>query len=206
MTGAEQCPRCGLPVRRLPDSRWWCTTDGAVAALAEVEEPTAYALLRHVAASSFPTWLPWPMPAQWSLAGVGRAGDPQVQATVSACVAPDPFGGVADLVVVCEEPGVGLGTRYAGVPGRDVGREISGSPPTTRVSVAGHATPLWWLGGGPDRDGFVGEASGRWLWLVAWPASAGALVTDRLAFVNLHDLSHQIDLIPLTGRSRRLTG
>jgi len=202
----RSCPRCALPVRRLPGERWWCDTDGEVAALGEIEEPTAFALLRHVNASAFPTWVPWPMPAEWSLGGVGHAGEPRVQASVAAYATPDPLEGVADLVVVCEEPGVGLGARFAGASGLDVGRELAGSPATTRVTVAGHATPLWWLGGGPDRDAFVGEASGRWLWLVAWPPSAGALVNESLTFVDLHDLAPQVDLIPVTGRSRRLLG
>jgi len=201
-----QCPRCGVPVRQLADSSWWCGTDGAVVPLGEVEEPSILAMLRHLGGLAFPTWLPWPMPTHWSLAGVARAGDTDVQATVSAFVAPDPLSGVADLVVVCEEPGVGLGARFAGAPGVDVGREISGSPASTRVSVDGHSTPLWWVGGGTDRDVFVGEASGRWLWLVAWPASAGVLIAEVDALVDLRDLASQLELIPLSGRSQRLPG
>ncbi len=146
------------------------------------------------------------MPAQWSLAGVVSAGEPQVQATVTACVAPDPLGGVADLVVVCEEPGVGLGARYANEPGLDVGQQISGFPPVTRIDVAGHVTPLWWISGGAERDVFVGEASGRWLWVMAWPATAGALVSDLLSFADLRDLVGQLELIPLNGLSQRLCG
>lgn len=204
MAPTWQCPRCGHPVRNLPDGGWWCSTDGAVAPLREAEEPSVHALLRHLADASFPTWLPWPLPAQWAVAGVARAGEPQVQATVTACVAPDPLGAPADLVFVCEEPGVGLGARYAGAPGVDVGHEISGSPPTNRIDVAGHATPLWWISGGAERDIFVGEASGRWLWMVAWPAAAGALISDMLAFVDLRDLAGQLELIPLSGLSQRL--
>ena len=203
---AWQCPRCGAPVQRLPDSQWWCGADGAVAPLGEVAEPSIFDMLAHLNGLAFPTWVPWPMPAHWSLAGVARAGDPDVQATVSAYVAPNPVEGVADLVVVCEEPGVGLGARFAGAPGVDVGREISGSPATTRVNVDGHSTPLWWLGGGTDRDVFVGEASGRWLWLVAWPASAGVLVAEVDTLVDLRDLADQLELIPLSGRSQRLPG
>lgn len=206
MTAPRQCPRCGHPVRQLPDGRWWCSTDGAVAPLREAQPPSVHALLQHLADANFPTWLPWPMPAQWLVAGVARAGEPQVQATVTACVAPDLLGGLADLVVVCEEPGVGLGARYAGAPGLDVGHEITGSPPTNRIDVAGHATPLWWVSGGAERDIFVGEASGRWLWVVAWPATAGALITDMLTFADLADLAGHLELIPLTGLSQRLSG
>ena len=203
---AWQCPRCGAPVSRLTDSQWWCGADGAVVALGEVEETSVFALLHHLDAIGFPTWLPWPLPAQWALAGVARAGDREVQATVSACATPHPLGGVADVLIVCEEPGVGLGARFADAPALDVGREISGSPATTRVSVDGHSTPLWWVPIDTDRDVFVGEASGRWLWLVTWPASAGVLVGEVEALVDLRDLAGQLELIPLTTRSQRLPG
>ena len=203
---AWQCSRCGAPVAQLPDAQWWCDTDGAVVPLGDVEEPSIFAMLAHLEGVAFPTWLPWPMPAHWSLAGIARAGETDVQATVSGFVAPDPLGGVADLVVVCEEPGVGLGARFAGAPGLDVGREISGSPASTRLTVDGHATPLWWVPSDADRDVFVGEASGRWLWLVAWPASAGVLIAEVEALVDLRDLSDQLELIPLSGRSQRLPG
>jgi len=204
MHTAWRCPRCGAPVRQLSDERFWCWADGAVAAVAEIEEPTVSVLLRHVADTAFPTWLPWPLPAQWSVSGVARAGHPQVQATVLACTAPDPLGGLADVLIVCEEAGVGLGARYAGARGLDVGREISGSPATTTLPVDGHTTPLWWISGGPDRDVYVGEASGCWLWLVAWPASAGALISQDLALVDLHDLLGQLEIVPLGGLSARL--
>lgn len=161
-------------------------------------------LLRHIADTTFPTWLPWPFPAQWAVAGVARAGDPRVQATMLACTVPDPLGGAADVLIVCEEPGVGLGARYAGARGLDVGRQISGSPAVTRVTVNGHTTPLWWISGGAEREVFVGEASGCWLWLVTWPASAGALISEQLSLVDMHDLVAQLEFVPLGGLSARL--
>ncbi len=204
MTETCQCPRCGQPVLQLADASWWCSTHGPVAALWPVDEPSAESLRDHLEAASVPTWLPWPMPTPWSVAGVVRAGDPDVQATALACAAPDPVGGVADVVIVCEEPGVGLGARYAGLPTLDVGREISGSPPTTKVHVAGHATPLWWVGADTERDAFVGEASGRWLWVIAWPGSAGALLAEMPTLVDLHELHCQLELVPVSVRSPRL--
>jgi len=63
---------------------------------------------------------------------------------------------------------------------------------------------MWWIGGANDRDVFVGEASGRWLWIVAWPATAGALVHEGLPLVDLRDLMGQLEMIPLTGLCPRL--
>jgi hypothetical protein len=163
-----------------------------------------HALLTHITESQLPTWLPWPMPASWSVSGVGRAGDGDEQATVLACSGPDPLSGDADLVLVCEEPGVGLGAYYAGAQGLDVGRQISGFPAATRVQVGQHATPLWWVGERDDRDVHVGEASGRRPWIVAWPATAGAIIRSGLTFVDLKTLIGQLDVIPLSGLSRRL--
>ena len=205
MDAIWRCPRCTLPVARNEHGRWWCETDGDVAAVATPVEPSVHALLDHLSQVAAPTWVPWPMPGQWSLAGVGWAADSagEVQATTAACSGPDVISGAADLVIVCEEPAVGLGARYADVPGLDIATQVSGAPPAVHVDVAGHATPLWWLGG-RDRDVFVGEASGRWLWLVAWPATSGAVIRDDLQLVDLHELTAQLEMIPLNGLSARL--
>ena len=200
-----RCPRCALPVSRDEHGRWWCDTDGHVAAVAPPVEPSVHALLDHLSQVGAPAWVPWPMPAQWSLAGVGwAAGDEgEPEATTTAFVGPDVISGAADLLVVCEEPAVGLGARYAGVPGLDIAMEVSGAPPALHIEVAGRATPLWWLGG-RDRDVFVGEASGRWLWLITWPATSGAIIRDGLMLADLHDLVAQLEMIPLNGLSTRL--
>jgi hypothetical protein len=205
MEAMWRCPRCALPVARNEHGRWWCERDGDVAALAAPVEPSVLALLQHLERVGAPTWVPWPMPAQWSLAGVGWAADAagEVQATTTACVGPDVISGTADLVIVCEEPAVGLGARYADVPGLDIATEVTGAPPALHIEVAGRATPLWWLGG-RDRDVFVGEASGRWLWLITWPATSGAIIRDDLVLTDLHDLVAQLDMIPLSGPSLRL--
>lgn len=205
MDAQWRCPRCTLPVARDEGGHWRCEIDGDVAAVAPPVEPSVHALLDHLSSVVAPTWVPWPMPAQWSLAGVSWAADfaGDVQATSTACSGPDVISGVADLVIVCEEPGVGLGARYAGVPGLDIGTEVSGAPPALHLEVSGHATPMWWLGG-RDRDVFVGEASGRWLWLVTWPATSGAIIRDGLRLVDLHDLVAQLEMIPLNGLSTRL--
>jgi hypothetical protein len=205
MDAPRRCPRCATPVSRDDSGRWWCDSDGHVAAVSPPVEPSVHSLLSHLSDVRSPTWLPWPMPAQWSLAGVCWVGDEDGgdQATVTACSGPDIISGVADLLIVCEEPAVGLGAYYADVPGLDVGAQVIGTPPALHVEVAGRATPLWWLGG-QDRDVFVGEASGRWLWLIAWPATTGVVIRNGLQLVDLHDLTAQLEMIPLNGLSPRL--
>ncbi len=189
---------------RGPDGGWECGRDGVVPPLWPYEKPSVHGLLEQATETDPPTWLPWPLPAHWSLSGVGRVGDETVEATVLSCSGPDVVGVHADLVIVCEEPGVGLGARYAGAGTLDVGTQIAGSPPTHSISVGSHATPLWWVTGGADRDVHVGEASGRWLWLVAWPATAGAFVATDLELVALDELLGQLEMIPLSALCPRL--
>ncbi len=221
------CPRCGAPVQATQPDRewtwrdepawpepspasddglWWCQTDGAVAPYVPAHEPTVHALLDHLSGSSLPTWLPWPLPEGWSVAGVASVGPTRRTASVAALSGPDPLGGPGDLLVVCEEPGTGLGSRLAGVPGPDPGPQLRHVAPQARLQVDGRATALWWVGADRDRDVLVGEASGCWLWLVAWPATSGALVHEGWHLVDLHDLTAELDLIPLTGLCERLPG
>lgn len=200
------CARCATPVARDGDGRWWCDHDGFVAAIDGYADPTVHDLLHQASQVAAPTWLPWPMLDQLSLSGSGVAVEASglPQATVAAFSGPDVIGGAADLVIVCEEPMVGLGARYAGAAGLDIATEIAGRLPAVHVSVGGRATPMWWIRGARDRDVFVGEASGRWLWIVAWPATAGALVHDGLPLVDLRELMGQLEMIPLTGLCPRL--
>jgi len=212
--GTYGCPRCGAPVRPSTEvdlgraaaadrDSWWCESDGLVAPLVPAREPSVHALLEHLTASSHPSWVPWPLPHGWSVAGAASVGLVRRTASVLAMSGPDPLGGLGDLLVVCEEAGTGLGARLAGVEGPDPGLHLRHLEPHTRLQVDGHATPLWWLGG-RDRDVFVGEASGRWLWLITWPATSGAIIRDGLMLADLHDLVAQLEMIPLNGLSTRL--
>src|SRR5207247_6768142 len=77
-----------------------------------------------------PVWCPWPLPAGWMVTGVGWVGDDRVgvRASVLACSGPAPLqGGPADIALIAEEPGVGLGTRFAGIPGPDPGPFLEGA-------------------------------------------------------------------------------
>jgi len=192
------CPRCGGPVRP-PDlmrSAWRCDRDGPVAPFhvaehAGVEAVGTAATL--AAKTEFPVWCPWPLPNGWTVTGIGWAGDERtgISATVVACTGPAALlDGPADMLFIAEEPGVGLGVRFAGLPGSDPGPIIAELAVSTlahaKVKVAGHPAPMWALDAPEDRSAYVGEARGRWLWAVLWPAPAGYLLAED---VSLHDLA-----------------
>lgn len=186
---------------------WACGRHGPVPGLHGFAEPSVHLLLDHLhRIGGFPTWLPWPLPHSWSLSGVGRVGDGRTLASVLACSGPDPLGGPGDLVVAAEEPGTGLGVRYAGLDGAEPGPETLSGPSDAKVTVGGHPTPLWHVPGPDDREAYVGEAYGCWLWLVGWPGLAtAAVLLDATTIVDLADIVGELDLVPLSGLSARLS-
>ena len=157
-------------------------------------------------ARSVPVWLPWPLPRGWLVTGFATAGDERTgwRATAVACSGPAPLGGVADLVLVAEEPGVGLGARFAGVDGPDPGTVPVDRAPDAKVPVAGHPTAMWGLEGPDDRAVYVGEAHACWVWAVLWPASDGFLLIDDYVLVDLRDAGRDLD-VPFGALSPRLT-
>jgi hypothetical protein len=184
-------------------SEWRCDEDGSVLPLHVTEhigpEIVESARQRVIAAGQrtsdhrpTPMWCPWPLLTGWTLTGVGWVGDDRsgIRATAIACSGPGPVEhGPADVVIVAEEPGVGLGTRFAGIPGSDPGPFFDGDLFSTtahaKVRAAGWPTPLWMLKSAEDRCAYVGEARGMWLYLVAWPAAAGYLLAEDLLLQDL---------------------
>jgi hypothetical protein len=151
--------------------------------------PEAVELVR--SAARVPLWAPSPLLPGWTITGVGWAGDDRsgTRATVLACTGPAPLGGVADLLLVAEEPGVGLGAGYAGLPATAATPDLSG-PAAAKVHVAGHPTALWTVLGAPaGRAVLAGEALGVWLWAVLWPAEAGYVLLEHVV---LHDVRERI--------------
>jgi hypothetical protein len=159
---------------------------------------------RHV-----PMWCPWPLLPNWTVTGVAWAGDERTgpRATAVALSGPAPLAdGPADMVLVAEEPGVGLGTHLAGIVGPDPGLGFPDAVVTShadaKVKAASHPTPLWAIGSPDDRSAYVGEAKGLWLYAVTWPASAGYLLAEDIL---LHDLADAIPAELVFGApSRRL--
>ncbi|GAA5077057.1 hypothetical protein HNP84_003640 [Thermocatellispora tengchongensis] len=150
--------------------------------------------------SRVPVWLPWPLPPGWLVAGFAEAGDDRrgAGASVVAVAGPSVLHGPADLLIVAEEPGVGLGAGLAGIDGPDPGAGFGEGPPHAKIEILGHPTPLWCVDGVPDRAVYAGEALGNWLWTIAWPAEAGCLIA--LAQLSLRDLrDHDQELDPPYG-------
>ncbi len=150
----------------------------------------------HLGASrGFPTYLPWPMRPGWTVSDFGVVGTAQDRSALATMTcssgAADPDGPI-DVLVVAEEPGTGLGARCAGLIGMGPGSEVGSGPPSARVFVDGKSIPLWIASTSSsdrefDRSVVVGEAGGRWLWLVLRPAAALLQLRDDWS---LRDVSH----------------
>ena len=151
-----------------------------------------------------PALLPWPLPQGWLVSGFAGAGDERTGARgfAVALSGPNPLGGPADLVIVAEEPGVGLGAGLAGLPGPDPGDGFATGPAHATVSVDNHDAPLW-LVEAVDTAVFAGEVAGSWLWLVLWPDTAGTLLIEPLELRDLRDPTQDLDL-PFGALSTRL--
>ncbi|MEW2546135.1 DUF6758 family protein [Streptomyces sp. NPDC047002] len=210
MRGEPSCPRCGGRVRApgLFADSWHCDAHGTVHPLQPVLPPGVEALAVVVDRARVPVWMPWPLPVGWLFTGVSYAGDDRSggRATAVACSGPGPLGGVGELLLVAEEPGVGLGARYAGVAGPDPGPRLRmDEPPRTKLLAAGRPTPLWLVSGTPeDRAVFAGEALGLWLWAVLWPQGSGLLMYDEIVLTDLRDAGAEVDLLPCGALSPRL--
>ena len=107
------------------------------------------------------------------------------------------------MLLVAEEPGVGLGAHLAGAAGLDPGN-VTHAQPDAKVEAAGHPTALWRCDSADDRVAFVGEAKGVWLWAVLWPPAAELVLIEH---VELHDLraeAHEHLDLPVGAASTRL--
>lgn len=193
MIDSPCCPRCGVVVQ--PPGRdvavWRCATHGVVDPVSLHGQLDRDDMEQSRRRSGVPLWVPWPSPPEWATTGLALAGDPDRPATATAVAGtgPAPLGGMAELVLVAEELGTGLGSGYAALSGPDPGAGLLTGAPQASVRIGGHAMPLWSLPTRADRCVYVGEALGRWLWAVLWPAEAGVLLLEDLV---LHDLREQI--------------
>jgi hypothetical protein len=210
MRGEPSCPKCGGRVRApgLFADSWQCDLHGSVYPLQPVVPPSVEALGVAVNRARVPVWMPWPLPVGWLFTGVVYAGDDRSggRATAVACSGPGPLGGPGELLLIAESLGVGLGARYAGIPGPDPGPHMClGKPAVTKVLAAGQPTSLWHVEGTPpDRAVFAGEAFGLWLWAVVWPEQSGLLMYDELILTDLREAGAEVELVPCGALSPRL--
>ncbi len=211
MRPEPSCPRCGSVVHApgLWSSSWRCAEHGPVPPVQPVVQPTTDVLRAAAAVAGVPLWLPWPLPRGWLVTGVATAGDERTgaRATAVVCSGPAPLGGVAELVLVGEEMGVGLGARFAGLDGPDAGL-MPDRAADAKIHAAGIPTAMWALEPGPAAAEapavYVGEALGCWVWAVLWPGTAGFLLIDDFVLTDLRNAGHELD-IPCGALSPRLT-
>jgi hypothetical protein len=183
-------------------SDWVCVQHGSVHPYTSSH---VEALSQVVGHSRVPLWAPVSMLAQWTVGGLASCGDERTgaTATVLALAGPSPLGGPADLLLIGEEPGVGLGARIAGIDGLDPGAGIDGAP-DAKILAAGHPTPLWRCDSADDRVAFVGEALGVWLWAVLWPPAAELVLLEHVELRDLRDEGFGSIELPIGAPSPRL--
>ncbi|HSP39484.1 MAG TPA: DUF6758 family protein [Frankiaceae bacterium] len=195
---APACPRCLSSVKPpgLWSSSWQCERHGDVLPFHTAPVTSEAALLHLAAAAQVPVWVPRPLPVGWVVSGIGWAGDERsgARATAVACSGPSPVGGPGDLILVAEEPGMGLGARLAGATSVDP--TCSGGSPDFKVVAAHHPTALWAQSTPPDRAAFAGEAKTVWLEMVFWPPRASLLLLEHLDISDIRDgLYADVDLV-----------
>ena len=208
MTAPPTCPRCPGSLRApgLMSSSWSCERHGEVSPLHVSARPTSEALRKAAAHAGVPLWSPLPLLPGWSVTGLATVGDDRApaKATVLALSGPSPLGGPADLLLVAEEPGVGVGARYAGLESLDPGSCTDG-PPDAKVEAAGHPTALWRCDSAPDRAAFIGEARGVWLYAVLWPPAAELVLLEHVVLHDLRNEAHATTELPFGAPSSRLS-
>lgn len=205
MTLAAGCPRCASPVTE-ERGTWRCLDHGPITPVWRPAVADYDTFAEHLLRSAgFPTILPWPLSPGWSLTDFGCVALPghEARATFAACTGASDLDGVVELMVVSEEPGVGLGARCAGVTHTDPGGDIEG-PSLAKVRLDGHPVALWPVPVSAadltsDRSVLVGEALGRWLWMVFRPASAALLLEDGWIMLNIADLGPELVDLPFGG-------
>ncbi|GAB2811127.1 hypothetical protein GCM10022221_05710 [Actinocorallia aurea] len=207
--GSERfCPRCGgTAVPPGSGGEWTCVAHGPVLPLAPPLPPSEEGLAEVRRDAEVPVWLPWPLPSGWLVTGFLKAGDEHsgTRAAGVALSGPGLAAGPADMVLIAEEVGVGLGAFCAGLNGPDPGPAFDEGPSLAKVAAQGRPVALWAVDAPSDRAVYAGEAMGRWLWAVLWPAEAGVMILDRLQLIDLREPGIEIDL-PFGAPCPRLTG
>lgn len=162
---------------------------GNVAPLQRARPPDETSLALVLNRAQVPMWIPWPLPAGWVVTGFADAGDERsgALAVTVALSGPAPTGGVGELTLVAEDPGIGLGARIAGLMEPDPGEGFDSGGVDSKLRFDGHDIALWRVGTDKDRAAYAGEALASWLWLVFSPADAGMLMGEISALRDLRD-------------------
>jgi hypothetical protein len=179
---------------------------GDIYPLRQVRSVSSEGLVSLTRNAIVPVMLPWPLPSGWVVTGFAAAGDER-SGTRGAAVAlsgPNPVGGAAEMLVICEELGVGLGAFCAALDGPDPGGDFPSCSPHAQIEFGNHEFPLWHVEAA-GCAAFAGEVMGSWLWILLWPDTAGTLLVEPLRLLDLRDPGQDLDL-PFGARSPRLPG
>jgi hypothetical protein len=203
---AAGCPRCSAPVTH-ESGTWRCLDHGRITPLWRPSAAGYDVFAEHLRrCGTMPTLMPWPLTPGWAVTDFGCVAVPgrPSRACFIACAGPSELDGVVELTVVSEEPGVGLGARCAGLNRTDPGAEIGEGRPHAKVRIGGHPIAMWSVLTSDtdttfDRSVFVGEAHGRWLWLVLRPASAALLLKDEWILCDIAELGPELIDLPFGG-------
>jgi uncharacterized protein DUF6758 len=208
MMMAPICPRCQGELREPSawHSAWQCALHGAVQPLRLARSPSPEGLRALVEKAAVPVWLPWPTPVGWLVTGFTGAGDERsgTRGAVVALSGPNPVGGLGEMLLISEEPGLGVGAGFAGLTGPDPGADFASGQPHAFVRFGHHDFPLWHVDS-PGAAAFAGEVLGNWLWIILWPDTAGILLLESLSLRDLRDPGQDLDL-PFGAKSPRLPG
>jgi uncharacterized protein DUF6758 len=187
---------------------WRCLDHGVIQPLWRPSTACYETFAEHLLqAVGMPTLMRWPLMAGWSITDFGcvGGGDHDARAVFVSCAGPsDLDGGVVELTVVSEEPGIGLGARCAAASRTDPGADLGEGPPHARVRIDGHPISLWSVSTSEtdvdfDRSVLAGEALGRWLWLVLRPASAVLMLEEEWVLQDLATLGPALIDLPFGG-------
>jgi hypothetical protein len=203
-----ECPRCPAPVAPLPGGGWACPEHGTTPALRRPGEASYDDFVEMLAlAGDFPIHLPWPMSPGWCVSDFAVVGEHPARATMTCSSGTSPLDGPVDVFVVSEESGVGLGARCAGITDLDPGPEVGATAPPVRIRIGIRPVPLWPVSTTTegaeaaelDRSVFVGEAGGRWLWVVLRPASAMLLLREEWILRDVSSIGPPLVELPFGG-------
>jgi hypothetical protein len=208
MMKAPICPRCQgeLSEPSAWHSAWQCARHGAVLPLRPAHVPSTEGLHALLKPAAVPVWLPWPIPLGWLVTGYTGAADDRsgTRGCVVALSGPNPVGGPGEMLLISEEPGLGLGAGLAGLDGPDPGEGFAAGPPHALIQFGNHEFPLWSVES-PGAAVFAGEVLANWLWIILWPDTAGTLLLETLSLRDLRDPGQELD-VPFGALSPRLPG
>ncbi|WP_460859162.1 DUF6758 family protein [Nocardiopsis coralliicola] len=203
MKHQPSCPRCGLAVRPpgLWSSAWQCPAHGPVPPLQPVRPPGSASLDGLLRAAQVPVFVPWPLPTGWVVTGFADAGDERSGALAAAVAlsGPAPLGGVGEMALVAEDPGIGLGARLAGLNAADPGDGFGSGRPHLHLRQGRREVPMWPVEGADGRAAYAGESHAGWFWLVLSPSGCDVATCELEGVRDLRDRGDGVTLEPPYG-------